>query len=207
MKALIFDVDDTLIELRDEFVSSLGKVVKAMGYDYSDTLISDIYQRTYDHDRYYPKLTKPELLEYINTNCHTNLTLEFINQLELKQSENVYDDPDLIEVIKYLSKSYDLYAISNWFTKTQSLRLERMSVLKYFKKVYGADINYYKPDKRAFDVILKDYPKENCISIGDSLENDVLLPLSLGMQALWKTKTKTKKYQTFENLTDLIKLL
>ena len=206
-KALIFDIDNTLIELRDEFVSSLGKVVKEMGYDYSDTLISDIYKRTYDHEDHYPKLIKSELLEYINTTCHTNLSLEFVDRLELRQSENVYDDPDLVKVIQYLSQNYDLYAVSNWFTKTQSLRLERMGVLKYFKKIYGADINYYKPNLKTFDVILKDYPRENCISIGDSLENDIKLPISLGMQALWKTKIKSTEYQTFQDLTDLIELL
>ena len=107
----------------------------------------------------------------------------------------------------YLSKKYDLYAVSNWFTKTQSIRLEKMGVLKYFKKIYGADINYYKPDKRVFDDILKDYNKEDCISIGDSLKNDVELPISLGMNALWKTKEKSSKYQTFDDLTELMQLL
>ena len=59
-----------------------------------------------------------------------------------------------------------------------------VKIEKVCKKVYGADINYYKPDKRAFDIILKDYPKEDCISIGDSLENDVKLPISLGMNSI-----------------------
>ena len=54
---------------------------------------------------------------------------------------------------------------------------------------------------------LKDYNKEDCISIGDSLKNDVELPISLGMNALWKTKEKSSKYQTFDDLTELMQLL
>ena len=119
---------------------------------------------------------------------------------------DVYN-PNLIKVIDYLSQKYDLYVVSNWFTKTQSTRLEKMGVLKYFKRIYGADINYYKVDKRAFDIVLKDYNKEDCISIGDSLEYDVKLPIILGMKALWKTKVKNTEYQTFENLTELMQLL
>ena len=85
--------------------------------------------------------------------------------------------------------------------------VQRIDFEKYFKKIYGADINYYKPDKRAFNVFFKDYNREDCISIGDSLENDVKLPISLGMKALWKTKNKSDEYQTFEKLTDLLHLL
>lgn len=207
MKALIFDVDNTLIELRSEYVLSVKKVLEDMNYNFSDDIISNIYRFADEHENHFEKINKQELLDYINKNCKINLPIEFIDRLELKQGENVYDDPDLIKVISYLSKKYDLYAVSNWFTKTQSIRLEKMGVLKYFKKIYGADINYYKPDKRAFDVFFKDYKREDCISIGDSLENDVKLPISLGMKALWKTTNKSDEYQTFEKLTDLLQIL
>ena len=207
MKAIIFDIDNTLIELRDEFVSSMKDVLIEMNYNFSDEKINEIYKYADEHEKHFLKLNKQELLDYINEKCNLNLPIEFIDKLEIKQGNNVYEDPDLIKVIEYLSKKYDLYAVSNWFTKTQSIRLEKMGVLKYFKKIYGADINYYKPDKRVFDVILKDYNKEDCISIGDSLKNDVELPISLGMNALWKTKEKSSKYQTFDDLTELMQLL
>lgn len=207
MKAIIFDVDNTLIELRDEYVSSVKDVLLDMNYNLPDEKISEIYKYADEHEKHFANINKQELLNFINENCNLNLPIDFINKLEIRQGDNIYNDPDLIKVLDYLSKKYDLYAISNWFTKTQSIRLEKMGVLKYFKKVYGADINYYKPDKRVFDVILKDYKKEDCISIGDSLQNDVILPISLGMKALWKTKKKSKEYQTFEKLTDLMQIL
>ena len=207
MKAIIFDVDNTLIDLKPEYIESMRDLIKEMNYDYSDEVIEKIYKYAVEHEKNFEKINKQEMLDYINKNCNTNLSLEFIDRLEIKQGENIYDDPNLIKVIDYLSKKYDLYVVSNWFTKTQSIRLEKMGVLKYFKKVYGADINYYKPDKRVFDVILKDYKPEDCISIGDSLNNDVKLPISLGMNALWRTKEKSKEYHTFDNLTELMNLL
>lgn len=207
MKAIIFDVDNTLIDLKPEYIESMRDLIKEMNYDYSDEVIEKIYKYADEHEKNFEKINKQEMLDYINKNCNTNLSLEFIDRLEIKQGENIYDDPNLIKVIDYLSKKYDLYVVSNWFTKTQTIRLEKMGVLKYFKKVYGADINYYKPDKRVFDVILKDYKPEDCISIGDSLNNDVKLPISLGMNALWRTKEKSKEYHTFENLTELMNLL
>lgn len=207
MKAIIFDIDNTLIELRDEFISSMKDLLLEMNYHFSDEKINEIYRFADEHEKHFEKINKQEFLDFINKNCCTNLTMEFVDRLEIAQGKNVYEDPTLITVIEYLSKKYDLFAISNWFTKTQCIRLENMGVLKYFKKVYGADINYYKPDKRVFDVILKEYKKEDCISIGDSLENDVKLPISLGMHAIWKTKEKSSKYKTFRELTELMQIL
>ena len=43
MKALIFDVDNTLIELRSEYVLSVKKVLEDMNYNFSDDVINDIY--------------------------------------------------------------------------------------------------------------------------------------------------------------------
>lgn len=140
MKALIFDVDNTLIELRSEYVSSVKDALEEMNYNFPDDVINNIYRLADEHEKHFEKINKQELLEYINKNCNVNLPLEFIDRLEIKQGENVYDDPDLIKVISYLSEKYDLYVVSNWFTKTQSTRLEKMGVLKYFKKIYRLNL-------------------------------------------------------------------
>ncbi len=113
MKAIIFDIDNTLIELRDEFVLSMKDLLLEMNYDFSDDKINEIYKYADEHEKHFSKLNKKELLDYINENCNLNLTIEFIDKLEIKQGNNVYNDPDLIKVIEYLSKKYDLYAVSN----------------------------------------------------------------------------------------------
>lgn len=207
MKAIIFDLDDTLIDWKPEFIFALKDVLKKMNYNYSLDLINRINECIDENEKHDIKLTKEGLLNYINSNCNINLPLKFIDNLIIKQGECIYDDRMLPKVLDYLSKKYDLYIITNWFTQTQMKRLENLDVLKYFKKVIGADINYFKPDKRAFDIILKNYNAKDCISIGDSLKNDVIIPLSLGMNAIWKTNEKSNKYQTFSELKDLMNIL
>jgi len=207
MKAIIFDVDDTLIEWKKEFIFALKDVLIELDYNLEEDLIWKISDTIDAYEKVADKLTKNGLLEYINNKCMLNLPLKFIDMLEIKQGECVYEDKSLVKVIEYLSKKYDLYAITNWFTKTQKIRLEKMGILKYFKEVYGGDINYYKPNVKAFDVILDKYDPKECISIGDSLENDVLLPISLGMNAIWKTKNISNKYKTFCNLGELMDIL
>lgn len=207
MKAIIFDLDNTLITWKPEFIFALKSVIKEMNYDFNDELISKIDSSINENEKYGDKLTKEGLLEFINNNCNLNLPLEFIDRLELKQGECVYDDRMLIKVIEYLSRKYDLYVITNWFTKTQSKRLENMGILKYFKKIYGADINYFKPNKKSFDCILSNYKPNECISIGDSLENDVKMPISLGMKAIWITDNKDNNYKCISKLEELLDIL
>jgi len=206
-KAIIFDVDDTLIIWKKEFIGALKKVLTNMNYDFDDNKINEISDMIDDNEKYHNKLTRQELLNHINNNCNLDLPIEFIDKLIVEQGNMYYEDEKLVKVIKYLSGKYDLYVITNWFTYTQIKRLENMGIAKYFKKIIGADQNYIKPDKRSFDIILSEVPADNCISIGDTLENDVILPLSLGMDAYWKTNKKSNKYNTIESIEELMNIL
>lgn len=207
MRAIIFDVDNTLIDWKDEFVFALKSVIEDMSYSFDEELIKKIDIMIDNYDKKSITLSKESLLNYVNTNCDINLSIDFMNRLIFAQGNCVYEDKELIETITYLSKKYDLYVITNWFTETQVKRLENMGIAKYFKKIIGADINYLKPDIRSFDIILNDYKPEECISVGDTFKNDVELPLNLGMNAIWKTNKLSNEYKTIKTIYELKKIL
>lgn len=207
MKAIVFDVDNTLVDWKDEYIFALKNVLKEMNLNYSQELVEKIDNIIDDYEQENDILEKNVMLDYINSKCNLNLPLEFIDKLLVAQGECIYENKALVPLMEYLSNKYDLFVISNWYTKTQKIRLEKLGIAKYFKKIIGADINYLKPDKRAFDIILKDYAAKDIISIGDSFENDIELPASLGMKVLWRTTEKSDKYKTFEKIEELKDLL
>ncbi len=202
MKAIIFDLDNTLIDWRDDFVNVLKKILNEEGIRDKET-IDNINNTLDDHKNKFDKLTKDNMLNFINQNCHLNLNMNFLNKLIEEQKSLFYIDNDVNETIKYLSKKYDLYVMTDWFTETQEGRLKNMGILKYFKKVYGADINYCKKCIKAFDVILKNYQSSECLFIGDNLEVDVKNPLKVGMNVIWKTNEECIEYKTIKNISDL----
>lgn len=196
-----------MIEWKDEFFKAIVKTLKEEGHDYPIELVHKIFNTVDENELLKEKLEKKDLVDFINEKCGTNLTIDFVNKYMLNLDDCVEKNDSVIETIAYLSKKYDLYVITNWFTDCQKKRLEKSGLLKYFKDVIGADKNYFKPNPKVFDIILKKYQKEECVYIGDSLEKDILLPLSLGMKAIWKTNEESDKYQTIKNISDLKNIL
>ena len=207
MKAIIFDLDNTLIDWKDEFIFPLKKLLLEIYPDITDEKVREIDNVIDASDSYLKELNKEIFLQEIIDRCNIKLPSDFLDKLLVYQEECFYEDKELVETIKYLSSKYDLYVISNWFTNVQSKRLENVGLLTYFKKVIGADINFFKPDKRCFDVILNMYNPEECMYIGDNLNLDIIPAIEVGMSAIWKTKQKSDKYKTIESIYELKNIL
>lgn len=203
MKAIIFDVDNTLIEWKDEFIFAITKVLKDLYPNITEEKIKEIDGIIDRNEDYLTELTEEKLLNVIQTKCHITLPNDFIDKLIIEQGKCYYEDIRLKEMLDRLSKKYDLYVISNWFTETQRLRLENMGIAKYFKLILGSDKNYFKPDKRCFDVILKIFKPEECMYVGDNLNLDIIPSLEVGMKAVWITKEQSDKYTTINSIYEL----
>ena len=86
-------------------------------------------------------------------------------------------------------------------------RLENAGILKYFSIVSGGDEHELKPSLKAFDIVDN---KSECVMIGDSIKNDIMPALKLGMKAILLTKKNEKKdlrYKQIRKLEDLKEML
>lgn len=207
MKAIIFDMDNTLITWKDEYVQELFKLLKAYGINDENNLYLKVDSCLVSCKKILKILKKEDLLNYVNEECHLNLPLKFIDDLIIAQGNCFEVNESLIELIKYLSEKYDLFVVSNWFTETQILRLKGMKIMDYFKGVYGGDIGYIKPNVKCYDPVLKHYNPKDIYSVGDSLENDIIIPASIGMMPIWITKEKSEEFKTIENINELKRIL
>ena len=207
MKAIIFDVDKTLIEWPKDYKKSINKTLDLLNIKYDNELPLKIYDTIDEFEEHNILFNKKKLINYLNNKLNIKLPMSFIDMYIKKIGELVKnDDKNLEDALKYLSNNYDLFVISNWFTESQRMRLQKMGILKYFKKIYGGDINYLKPDPRTFDVILKDYPKEDCVYVGDKLKTDIEFAESLGIKPIWKTNENSEKYETIKKISDLMNI-
>lgn len=123
IKKLIFDLDNTLIIWKDEYSLELKYLLEEykVDTDYKkvDKIIDDL---EYKHDT----ISKEILLNDINNNLNLNLDISFIKKLEKRQSKLSFVNNDLIDVLDYLSKKYELVILSNYFTNIQKIDLKML---------------------------------------------------------------------------------
>jgi len=84
-------------------------------------------------------------------------------------------------------KGYKLGIIANQ-NPGLSERLEKWSLLRYFDVIAAsAEIGYAKPDKEIFEKAfeLAGCDAEECVMVGDRLDNDIIPAKALGMKTIW----------------------
>ena len=209
MKKIIFDLDNTLLFISkdwnnyyqsfidkyklsitsEELYSAIGCVEK----DVKDTLV-----------------TKSFLIDFLNKRLSINMNEEkldsFMNfylDIPLIKIEEVYD------VASYLSTKYELIAYSNWFVSSQTDRLRKAGILKFFSKIYGWDILPLKPSKQAIELIVGNDNIRDYIFIGDNIYTDLMIPDSLGINTIFYNRKRISqdKYKEVLEINELKKIL
>lgn len=96
--------------------------------------------------------------------------------------------PETKEVLRYLcDKGYVLGIIANQVLGTEQ-RLEKWGIRQYFDSItVSAEEGISKPDTEIFRRALEkaDCSAENCVMVGDRLDNDIVPARLLGMGTVW----------------------
>ena len=220
IKNLIFDLDDTIIKDEEEDSIFYKDALKKCGY--SEENYYNIYVAI---DEYDSKITekniyynKQDMLNTINELLGENYNIKLIDEL-LSAVANFWCKRVIIKeaTIKKLSEKFNLYVYTNFFTEAQTKRLENIGYLKYFKKVYGADIYGCKPFKKAMNQVLKDIEAkpEECIMIGDDKAKDIMSANKVGMKSILYDYTgkknekecNVKDYIVVRNFDEVLEIL
>ena len=198
IKKLIFDLDNTLIMWKDEYLEALKKTIKKYNInedaDYVNSLIDN-------YEDYYDKYDKEKIKEKIN--------MDFIDDFLIEIGYMSEPNEEVIDTLEYLSKKYELVVLTNWFKIPQTNRLKTAMIDKYFKELFGGE-DYIKPNKEAFLTAAGNTKLEECIMIGDSYNIDVMGAYNTGIKPIFmnpKHKENKNKFQEIEKISDLKNIL
>jgi len=206
IKRIIFDLDNTLIMWKDDYLDAIKKITKE--YDIKDNYkyISSIIDEYDNEFRYYDKEL---LVNFINSKIESKIDINYLNSF-LEAFGYMSDiDNNVIEVLEYLSKKYELIVLTNWFREPQLNRLKHAKIDKYFKEVIGGE-ECIKPNKKAFIKACSKYKPNECLMIGDDLKKDIEGAEKAGLQVIYfnyKHKENNNNYKEIDNLKDLERIL
>ncbi|MBO5712533.1 MAG: YjjG family noncanonical pyrimidine nucleotidase, partial [Acholeplasmatales bacterium] len=208
-KALLIDIDDTILDFIASEYYALEQAFKEFGVIYNDETLNTYLKinTSYWH--------KFELKECSYNDIFSNRWIEFfkaINMEPIKDANDVYFKylskssiilPNALKALKKLSLDYDIYYVTNGNNFVQHNRIYNTPIEKFAKEVFVSElIGYNKPEKKYFDYVLEKTGLKNdeVIVIGDSLSSDMLGARNANMASIWiNPKGKTSDwYKGFE---------
>ena len=207
------DVFKRFVQSHDDLTKIINSLVfneldirpKYIFFDVGTTLVDE--EKAYDH-RVYEMIKDSDISFEEFDNKRIELTklgidgnsaaIKFFNLNKTpwhSEDEVLYEDT--IDVLDYLkSKKYKLGIVANQ-KKGLEDRLKEFGILEYFDLVIASEeVGVSKPDKEIFEIALaKANCKPNeCIMIGDRLDNDIIPANQIGMKTIW-IRQGLAKYQ------------
>lgn len=207
MKKLIFDLDNTLILWKDKYRESMKRAVEHFNIDLNYNDLEDLVEIFEDC---YDKYTYENMLDLFNKKLNSNLNDEFMEYWLQELGNMTEDDLNIKPLLEYLSSKYELVILTNWFKKSQILRLKNIGADKYFTNIYGGE-EFIKPNKKAYLQAIGNTDIAECIMIGDNIKVDVEGAINIGLKAILvdikDIYPDSDKYIRIKNIHELKEML
>lgn len=193
-EAIVFDLDDTLIdtsrvffEARESFVAAMvgcGYAERAVRHTFEVTDERNLARLGYVSERNLVTMRESyEALLPTQSHSFSAVILQRIAHIGVKC---LYKLPRPLpysrKLLTWCSRRYRLALLTRGSEALQNAKIEKMGVRHLFEKISVVE----RKDSRSFEHIV-DFLKcrpEQCVSVGDSLRFDVLAAIEIGMSAI-----------------------
>lgn len=205
IKRIIFDIDNTILDTYRDCIDTYNEYIT---HNKLEITAQDIYNMFAEYELSNGNYLKEDLLSFISNKYKTNYEEKKLEELlNLYSEHSTLINDNTINILKYLSKKYDIVALTNWYKNIQYKRLEKVGINKYFKKIYGIE-DGQKPNINAFKNAIENNSYNECVIIGDSVKSDIEVPKKLGMKTIYFNKScKENKAEEINDLNELLNLL
>lgn len=199
IKAVLFDVDDTLFDREIAQAIALEILVKRFpellgafdmprlkeAWQESDRLATAEFETNTPSEMLRDARSK-EFLKLLG------LPQDYVNEITLTYYDTyptIYVPiPGAVALVQKLRPTYKIGIISNSYVDVQHRKLDTLGIRNLFSCiVLSEDIGIRKPDPRIFHHAagLLQLPPAECLYVGDSYRNDVAGSRSAGMPSCW----------------------
>lgn len=205
-KKVIFDLDGTLLTADYDFEHNYFRNIYG---DEAESFIPYIgdYLNEYENSHYQYNIDS--LSKFMTNKTGFDMNPEII----FNWTQVVKDVPDemekgVLETLHYLKCSgKKIVVLTNWFQCSQVPRLKNAGIYDFFDEVITGDL-CLKPHKDSYVKAMGDYKPEECLFIGDHIENDYIGPRVCGIESILYDKNDKhgKRLVKVKNINDIIKM-
>lgn len=189
IKAVIFDLDDTLYEEQDYYKSGFAAVaefISSRRKEYSASKITAELWAQFESQNY--DKTFNAALDKLRIPYSESDITELIEYFR-NHKPNIHLPPQSREILEQFGKKYSLGLITDGYLPGQKLKVEALGIQGFFKCIiYTEELGreFWKPSPAAFEKMLKilNVQGRNCVYIGDNARKDFAAPNSLGFSTI-----------------------
>lgn len=219
IKAVVFDLDDTLISERKYIKSGFNTVASILAKENEldkDVVLYKMYELFFESSKNVFNRT----LDYFNITYNIDYVKYFIKiYREHEPSLNFYDD--VLGTLKDLrSCGYKLGIITDGYKETQLRKIEALNCRNLFDEIIVTDEfgrEYWKPHKKSYQTMAEKLNidiKEMCY-VGDNEEKDFITANKLGIfticikrkNGIYSKVKKSKEYLANIKITNLNEII
>lgn len=227
IRAIGFDLDNTLFDHRKAATRALELLVEEKGWNYaSSTSVGSEWHRL--EDLYFAQYVAGTLtlIEHRRARMRNFLTSTDA-LIEERNLDALWDDylrhysnswiayPDVMSVLGNLKESgYKLAVLTNGQQAQQEAKLAAMGMTDLFEVVLAiGTVDALKPDRRAFEHLCRVFECDaaEVVFVGDDLDYDVRASINAGLKGVWLNRDELVAPEGIEtqirSLTDLHVLL
>lgn len=196
IKAVLLDVDDTLLDFHKAEALALAETLTRMGVEPAgDTLA--LYSRI--NRAHWEMLERGELTRsQVLTRRFERLYEALGIPGDAAATQRTYEEllstghyfvPGAEALLETLYGRYALYLVSNGNARVQDGRLKSAGIGRYFEDIFISErLGFDKPRKEFFDrcfARMPPYEKGEMLIVGDSLTSDILGGMNAGIRTCW----------------------
>lgn len=198
IKAIVFDLDDTLYDQQRPFQQALTSVWNdpaASGHVLTD--LFEAFKHMNDRVAQLETLTMTQVFDRMNSVLdHHDLPalqhsvwLAFWDRYQA-EAKNITLFKEIREQLQLLKDHYELGVITNGESHTQNQKVERLDLNQWIKQpnmVISDEVGLRKPDPRIFTYFnrLLNLQANEVVYIGDNFEKDMVGAKKAGWHAFW----------------------
>ena len=223
IRALLLDVDDTIVDTRAAMVAAGSVALGALWPDQPADHPAMALRYYEDPERWFPRYASgevafdvmrvgriDEVARAFGVAAPDGALARYATAYDpaFRAAQRLFDDvPDLLDVARALRLPVAL--ITNSAAAPTTLKLEAVGLLDAFDAVVTTDsLGFGKPDPRMYLEACRrvDTPARDCVCVGDSLAWDVLGAQDAGLRAVWLDRGVVGTRENVTRVTSLDEL-
>ncbi|OFE16713.1 HAD family hydrolase [Humibacillus sp. DSM 29435] len=223
IRALLLDVDDTIVDTRAAMVTAGSVALGALWPDLAAHHAAMAVRYYEDPERWFPRYASgevrfddmrvgriEEVARAFGVATPEGALARYAKAYDpaFRGAQRLFEDvPDLLEVAR--GRRLPVALITNSAAAPTTLKLEALGLLDAFDAVVTTDtLGFGKPDPRMYLEACRrvDTPAPACVCVGDSLAWDVLGARDAGLRAVWLDRAGTGTDENVTRVTSLHQL-